>query len=239
MSRLRARVNFVGVVILVLGMPAVLGVSGVVGKGSTRAELVVEFGEPEFSYRRGGEEVLSYLGLEVRLRDGKVVEMPYRMTEEIAKREGRREAKMAEQAGRSTGRGVQARQSRRVSAATGSEQPVSVAAALGRSPTVVATGGAEVDLSRYVGKGRITVVDFYADWCGPCLQVAPHLDKLVKTDGDVDVVKIDIVRWGTPVTQQYGIRSIPSMRVYDRKGKAVGNPTSSLSEVMARVKKAK
>jgi len=55
------------------------------------------------------------------------------------------------------------------------------------------------------------IVDFYADWCGPCKMVAPILEKLDKEyAGKVDIYKID-----TEVEQElssvFGIRSIPSM----------------------------
>lgn len=55
------------------------------------------------------------------------------------------------------------------------------------------------------------VIDFYADWCGPCKMVAPILDELSKEyEGKVDIYKID-----TEVEQElagmFGIRSIPSL----------------------------
>jgi thioredoxin 1 len=108
-----------------------------------------------------------------------------------------------------------------------------------RALTVVANGGQEVDLKSYLVAGKVTVVDFYADWCGPCRQVAPHLERLAREDADVNVVKVDIVKWNTPVARQFGITSIPNMRVYDRLGRVVGGGTSSFRQVLADVEKAK
>ncbi len=55
------------------------------------------------------------------------------------------------------------------------------------------------------------IIDFYADWCGPCKMLSPVLEELSKEyDGKVDFYKID-----TEVEQElsavFGIRSIPSM----------------------------
>ena len=55
------------------------------------------------------------------------------------------------------------------------------------------------------------VIDFYADWCGPCKMVAPILEELSKEyDGRVDIFKVD-----TEAEQElaavFGIRSIPSI----------------------------
>jgi thiol-disulfide isomerase/thioredoxin len=108
-----------------------------------------------------------------------------------------------------------------------------------RALTVVANGGQEVNLASMLVPGKVTVVDFYADWCGPCRQVSPHLERLAREDPDVNVVKVDIVKWNTPVTQQYNIRSVPNMRVYGRTGRVVGSPTSDFRQILRDVEQAK
>lgn len=103
----------------------------------------------------------------------------------------------------------------------------------------VSDSGQTVDLAAHMPLGKITVVDFYADWCGPCRQIAPHLEKLAADNPDVVLVKVDIVKWGTPVTEQYDIKSVPNIRVYDRHRNPVGQPTYKLSEVQTFVETAK
>ena len=104
---------------------------------------------------------------------------------------------------------------------------------------VISNGGQEVDLPSLVTEGSITIVDFYADWCVPCKKISPVLEQLAKDDPDVVLLKLDIVKWGTPIALQFGLHSIPSVRVFNRSKTQVGDPTHDLNVVMQRVKQAK
>jgi len=104
---------------------------------------------------------------------------------------------------------------------------------------IVSNGGEQVDLGSLLAPGKITIVDFYADWCGPCRQISPQLEQLAKSDPDVTLLKIDIVNWNTPVTRQFGIESIPNVRVFGRTAAQVGNATSDVNLVKKRVEQAK
>jgi thioredoxin 1 len=79
--------------------------------------------------------------------------------------------------------------------------------------------GERVNILRHLADGKVTVVDFYAQWCGPCRSIAPILEDIAKHDADVAVRKVDIVRWGSPVASQYDVDSIPRLQIYDRQGK--------------------
>lgn len=96
--------------------------------------------------------------------------------------------------------------------------------------------GETVKLTDYVVPGKTTVFDFYSDYCGPCVQMTPALEKLHRTRDDVVVVKVDINRpgqrgidWKSPVAQQYKLQSIPHFKVYGPDGKllAEDGPGSS------------
>ncbi len=55
------------------------------------------------------------------------------------------------------------------------------------------------------------IIDFYADWCGPCKMVAPVLEELSKEyDGKVDIYKVDTEK-ERDLAAMFGIRSIPSI----------------------------
>ncbi len=63
------------------------------------------------------------------------------------------------------------------------------------------------------------LVDFFATWCGPCQQIAPHIDAIAKEqEGKLKVVKMNIDE--NPMTPSAnGIRSIPTL-IYFQGGKA-------------------
>jgi thiol-disulfide isomerase/thioredoxin len=96
-------------------------------------------------------------------------------------------------------------------------------AVAGRGEAVaVISHGAQVDIHQHLALGNVTVVDFYADWCGPCRQLSPNLEQMARSDPEIALRKIDIVNWRTAVVQQFNIHSIPQVNVYDRSGRLVG-----------------
>ena len=96
-------------------------------------------------------------------------------------------------------------------------------AAAGRGQQVeVISHGASVDIARHLALGNVTVVDFYADWCGPCRQLSPSLEQMARSDPEIALRKIDIVNWKTAVARQFNLHSIPQVNIYNRRGQLVG-----------------
>lgn len=79
--------------------------------------------------------------------------------------------------------------------------------------------GADVDLATHVQAGHWTFVDFYADWCGPCKTIAPMLEKLAQKDPNVQILKVNIGNWGSPVVKRFQINSVPSFWIFDKDRK--------------------
>jgi len=91
----------------------------------------------------------------------------------------------------------------------------------GQSIEVISHGG-QVDINQHLAFGSVTVVDFYADWCGPCRRLSPSLEQMARSDPEIALRKIDIVNWRTAVVQQFNIHSIPQVNIYNRSGQLVG-----------------
>ena len=77
-------------------------------------------------------------------------------------------------------------------------------------------------LDAHAVKGKVTVFDFYADWCAACRKVDGHVYKrLAGGDKTLAYRKINIVSWESAVGQRYmkGVPSLPLILVYGRDGK--------------------
>ena len=62
---------------------------------------------------------------------------------------------------------------------------------------------------KYLGK-KACIIDFYADWCGPCKRVAPIMDELSAQYKDIDFYKVNIDN-ENELANAFGIRSIPTI----------------------------
>ena len=112
-----------------------------------------------------------------------------------------------------------------IAAAYSAQQSVNrtnAAAARRGQPVEVILHGAQVDINKHLALGSVTVVDFYADWCGPCRELSSSLEEMVRTDPEIALRKIDIVNWKTAVARQFNVHSIPQVNVYDRAGSLIG-----------------
>ena len=86
----------------------------------------------------------------------------------------------------------------------------------------------DAEFARVVRDAEVPVlVDFYADWCGPCKTMAPVLDQLARDRvGEVLVAKLDTDR-NPSTSMQFGIRSIPP-RIAFRGGREVARETGAV-----------
>ena len=62
-------------------------------------------------------------------------------------------------------------------------------------------------------KDGVVLVDFYAEWCGPCKMLAPVLDKFANERSNIKVLKVNIDTY-PDIAQSFGIMSVPSLLLY-------------------------
>lgn len=66
---------------------------------------------------------------------------------------------------------------------------------------------------------RKVLVDFYADWCGPCKMLSPIIDEISNDVDDIDFFKINVDN-AEEISRRYGVMSIPTLIVFEN-GKEV------------------
>lgn len=80
------------------------------------------------------------------------------------------------------------------------------------------------ELAPHAVSGKVTVFDFYADWCAACRKVDGHIyGRLAKEDAAIAYRKINIVSWESPVAQRYleQVPGLPLLMVFGPDGKLV------------------
>ena len=80
-----------------------------------------------------------------------------------------------------------------------------------------------------IGSNLPTLVDFWAEWCGPCKQIGPILEEISDEKNNVmKIYKINIDN-NPEVPQKYGVRGIPTLMFFN-DGKLVDTRVGSLSK---------
>ncbi len=73
------------------------------------------------------------------------------------------------------------------------------------------------------------LVDYWAEWCGPCKTIAPLLDDVAKDYGDkLRIVKVNVDD-NQEITAKYGIRGIPTLKLF-KNGEEVATKVGALSK---------
>ena len=79
-----------------------------------------------------------------------------------------------------------------------------------------------------INSDQLTLVDFYATWCGPCKMMHPVLEQLKADLGDsIRIIKLDVDKSGD-IAEAYRIQSVPTLMLF-RKGDALWRQSGAMS----------
>ncbi len=90
----------------------------------------------------------------------------------------------------------------------------------------------ESNFSDEIGKERLVLVDFWAEWCMPCRMLTPILEKLEQEFEDVEFAKLNTDE-NPNVAMKYGIFSIPTVMMF-YKGEVVNSFVGAMPESVVR-----
>ena len=90
-------------------------------------------------------------------------------------------------------------------------------------------GAKKVDLKTITVPGKITIVDYWAEWCSPCHLLEARLQHLLQESPDVAVRRVNVGKWDNAAarqaTKEFRLEALPYVRVYDARGKFVDDVT--------------
>ncbi len=64
-----------------------------------------------------------------------------------------------------------------------------------------------------IAQDKVTLVDFWAEWCGPCRMLGPILDKIAEENQNINVLKVNVDEL-SDISAEYGIRNIPAVFIF-------------------------
>lgn len=93
----------------------------------------------------------------------------------------------------------------------------------------------DANLQEVLDNEQIVVIDFWAEWCGPCRMISPIIDELAKEyDNKVCIGKVNVDE-NDDVVEKYGIRNIPTI-LFIKNGEIVDKKVGASSKADLKAK---
>src|SRR3989440_1327621 len=103
------------------------------------------------------------------------------------------------------------------------------------------TDGRRVNIANILASGKVTIVDFYADWCGPCHVLEARLQHLMQGKKNLAMRRVNIGKWDNDAAKQateLHAEALPYIRIYDARRKFVTAVTGGMwDEVLGAIEK--
>lgn len=108
-----------------------------------------------------------------------------------------------------------------------------------RADIATASRGEAFDIRKHLAPGKITLFDYWAEWCGPCHVLTPKLERLALEKGFA-LRKVDISDWDSPAgkqaTREFQLPALPYVRLYGPDGRflgaVVGNDIDAIKKIV-------
>ncbi len=84
------------------------------------------------------------------------------------------------------------------------------------------------DFDQIVAQAKPVLIDFYADWCGPCQILSPIVEEVGSQMAEIDVVKLNVDN-NFSLAERHGVLSIPTLVIF-KEGKELARKTGALSK---------
>lgn len=85
------------------------------------------------------------------------------------------------------------------------------------------------EMDKLMAQPNLIVIDFWAEWCGPCKKLSPTIDELAEEyDGIVDIRKCDVEE-NVEVAGKFGVMAIPTI-VFLKGGKEISRRTGTIKK---------
>ena len=83
------------------------------------------------------------------------------------------------------------------------------------------------DFKEEINSG-VVLVDFYADWCGPCKMISPIIEELANERSDIKFIKVNVDKFDD-LSREFGIMSIPTILIF-KEGELVNKNVGFVSK---------